>query len=497
MKNKNLFYLKEVDLLLPICLSLLVALSFPIDPLFTSNQNIYLLKGIADSIKSPLTYDWMANQTDPFPLFTRLIRISYEISPALLYIYHIALSFILIFSLYLISNKIINASYNNVSTVFFFLLLFLASNFFEILNGIAGQYILGSYFQPSVFGVFLIVSIAFFCFEKYYLAIISLLISAYFHPTYILQAAFLTLTYQLIILKNRKILQAFLIGMFALIAIIPLLYFLYVTFESLPPDILKISKEILVYERMSHHTLYSSWILRNHTLLGFVILTSAIIIFRDNQNLIFLLAIPFTLSLIFFVYANLTGNTTMLLLFSQRVSVWIMPLAACLMLTRLVYSIEWHKLFNLSQKLLLFLGVFATLVFAFFGAEKTFKYHHVKNNNQLYSFLRSLDYTNGILLTPLNRENIRLNAKVPIFIDWKSHPYIGNEVIEWKERISLASAFYSLDATEKDRMQSFKKINSKQITSFILTDNIYPIKNCIPIYKDEESIVYSVKNCFK
>ena len=90
-----------------------------------------------------------------------------------------------------------------------------------------------------------------------------------------------------------------------------------------------------------------------------------------------------------------------------------------------------------------------------------------------------------------------MNAKVPIFIDWKSHPYLGNEVIEWRERISLVRAFYSLDATEKDRMQSFKKINSKQITSFILTDNSYPIKNCIPIYKDEENIVYSVKNCFK
>ncbi len=497
MLMKNILYLKEVNMLLPLFLSFIIALSFPIDPLFTSNQNIYLLKGIAETENSSLVYDWMANQTDPFPLFTWLTSASFKISPVLLYIYHIVLSIILIFSLYLSSQKILNTTYNSVSTVFFFLLLFLASNFFEVLNGVAGQYILGSYFQPSTFGVFLILSITLFCFEKYYLAIIFLLIPSYFHPTYIIQAAFLTLTYQVVIFKKNEIILALLIGIFALIAIMPLVYFLYITFESLPLDTLKISKEILAYERMSHHTLYSSWIFRNHTLLGFVLLSSAIIIFRDNKNLLYLLIIPFTLSSIFVIYANLAENTTMLLLFGQRVSVWLMPLAACLMLARLVYSIEWHKLFNLSQQLLLFLGIFSSLVFAYFGINKTIKFHNVKSTNQLHSFLSSLEYANGILLVPLNRENIRLNAKVPIFIDWKSHPYRANEVIEWRERISLVSSFYDPHSTDKQRIQTFNQIDSRQSISFIITDINFPIKNCIPIFKDSNNMLYSVKNCLK
>ena len=105
MENSKFIFTKKSELTLPIVLSLLIAFAFPIDPLFSSNQNIYLLHSIAEIFGPPLANDWLANQTDPFPIFTWLTRISYMVSPILLYAYHVILSFILIFSLYIVQKK--------------------------------------------------------------------------------------------------------------------------------------------------------------------------------------------------------------------------------------------------------------------------------------------------------------------------------------------------------------------------------------------------------
>jgi hypothetical protein len=45
-------------------------------------------------------------------------------------------------------------------------------------------------------------------------------------------------------------------------------------------------------------------------------------------------------------------------------------------------------------------------------------------------------------LIPLNFEDFRLAAGVPVFVDWKSHPYRDSELLEWYERVRLARAFY-------------------------------------------------------
>jgi di/tricarboxylate transporter len=44
-------------------------------PLFSGNQNTYFLKGIADSGFGFLSGDWLANQTDPVPVFSALVRL--------------------------------------------------------------------------------------------------------------------------------------------------------------------------------------------------------------------------------------------------------------------------------------------------------------------------------------------------------------------------------------------------------------------------------------
>ena len=487
----------KLGLKLPICLSFLIAIAFSTDPLFTANQNIYLLQGIAKAVGPPLANDWLANQTDHLFLFTWLTKVTYLISPKLFYFYHVLLSFILIFSLYIISKKLTGIDVSNSLIIFYFFLFFLATKFFSILNGLAGQYILGSYFQPSAFGVFLAASVAFFIFKKYFVAIFCCLIASYFHPTYILQAAFLTLTYQLILFKSGNIKYALYLGIFALIAISPLVYFLHNDFGNISSKILTKSNEILVYYRIPHHTLFINWYLTNHSLLGLATLTATIIIYRNNHNIILLIVIPLILSIIFFTFANLTNNLTMLLLFGQRASVWLMPLSASLLLIRLVKITRWEHYFNLPIKILSIITILIIFILSILGFNKTIQDYHDKNKNELYSFLASLDYNDGILLSPTDRMNVRLNAKVPIFVDFKSHPYRGDEVIEWHARILLSNKFYNSSSTIEEKILVLGEINAKQKLKYILLDSDEPIKNCIPIYKDNNSIVYDAKKCFR
>ena len=63
------------------------------------------------------------------------------------------------------------------------------------MNGLAGQYVLGSVLQPSMFGVLLLVSIERFTAGRTYAAVIWLCVATWFHPTYLLAGAVLCLSY--------------------------------------------------------------------------------------------------------------------------------------------------------------------------------------------------------------------------------------------------------------------------------------------------------------
>ena len=91
--------------------------------------------------------------------------------------------------------------------------------------------------------------------------------------------------------------------------------------------------------------------------------------------------------------------------------------------------------------------------------------------------------------------DIRLNAKVPVFVDHKSHPYKAEEVIEWYDRVNLAQEFYKGKSTE-GKQSTFNKIRAKNNIRFILSDIDNPIRSCLPIYEDSFSLVYDVHHCY-
>lgn len=478
-----------------ILFSILFAIALKQAPLFFSNQNLYLLKGVAQAAGLPLSNDWMANQTDHIPLFTWFVKNSYLISPISFYFYHYLLGAILVFSLYKISKHHNDSSTNVYSVAIFFFLIFLGSKLFGVLDGVAGQYIYGNIFQPSVLGVLLVVSITCFQCGKYLCAMFCCLLAAYFHPTYILQAAFLIFTYQVILFKTKRLNYILFFGLLAFLAILPLLYSLYDTFGRLPPEMIKRSQEILIYERIPHHALANEFLPTKRFAISLALFTLAVIIYRRNRNVVLLLTIPGLLSAIFSLIAHFTNNFTMLLLFGQRSSVWLVPLASSLLIMRLASQIQWHSVLNLPKILVLFSPLLAMTVFAILGLSDLIREHQKNTNVELYKVLASFDYSNGSLMVPLDRENIRLNAKVPIFVDRKSHPFRANEVIEWNSRILLVKEFYD-SRGEANTRQILNKINAIEKIRYVITDSKDLIRNCNPIYQNKETKIYQIEKCF-
>ncbi|MCK4898296.1 MAG: hypothetical protein KAS38_05945, partial [Anaerolineales bacterium] len=155
------------------------AISYAQSPLFTSNQNQYFLHGFAQAGVGNLNQDWLANTLDPTPVFSLLVEITqrYIGIQQIYYLYYAVLMGVYLFSLLGISNTIFKIFKSKSKTLVMVALLIaihsaamrfvlsrtLGINWTYLLeDGVADQRILGPVFQPSTFGVLLLLSIYLF-----------------------------------------------------------------------------------------------------------------------------------------------------------------------------------------------------------------------------------------------------------------------------------------------------------------------------------------------
>src|SRR5439155_275899 len=84
-------------------------------------------------------------------------------------------------------------------------------------SGVAGQYVLGPMFQPSVFGVGLIFAVFFlFLRGRHFPAAVTIALTATIHSTYLLPGALLTAGFLTALLLDGKVRRAAALGAFTL-----------------------------------------------------------------------------------------------------------------------------------------------------------------------------------------------------------------------------------------------------------------------------------------
>jgi hypothetical protein len=438
---------------------IIFGLSYSQEALFSSNQNTKFITGLALAGYGDIAADWMARITDPFPLFSHLLKWQYQ----LLGLYAgTHLSFFLIVGAYGILGVQLAKSFferteDRQRALWVFSLLWLLIHIVGVRNlwsgvfpeGLAGQYMLGDYYQPCCFGVLLLAGIAAYSAGRILPASACFMLGPLFHPAYLISSALIAAA--LIILPanrglgigwGKRLLFLFLVG----VTVGACTVYNFYTLTSSDPVIRDTAHKIMAETRIPQHALPSEWKI-TQTALFFMAGCAAAWLGRKRLvgQLLFVL-VPVVASSV--LWAAVFYNPTVAVAAPWRVSVFLAPLSWMLLLAALATWIARRTrqklVFPLSargKKWLVLAGICAcsggVLHLGFDYARKT--------HNREYGLTRFLAgyHTSGNqYLVPPEQTHIRLEAGVPVFATWKSHPTRDSEFLEWYEKIEIARTLY-------------------------------------------------------
>ena len=484
-------------------------------PLYTGNQNTYFLHGLANGGLGFLSYDWMANTADPFPIFSILVNLTYSTTATFLfYIYYSAILGIFIFSIMGITSIIwgINQS-NRKFIIFFTLVVTVCSAAFSYLStrllginlggimedGLTCQSILGGIFQPSVFGVLILLSIYMFLRKKVFIAILLLGLAVSFHASYLLSAAALTLSYMtLIVLEEKNYNKAFLIGFISLIIVVPTIVYIYLFFSPTSQEITSQAQSILVNFRIPHHAKISIWF-NTVALIQIFIIILALIVHR-KKKVFFIIFIPFAISLLLTLIQIITYGDLLGVSCPWRISTFLVPLSSFLLIGAMVSFVfqKYKKKINTNKKII-DMNITSVLIIllssGLFISYYEFKLFKATDYLPLMKFVTNTKSKDDIYLIPTKLERFRLQTGAQIFVDHKTHPYKDSEVIEWYNRIQTANNFF--DSSKMLHCNALRDISLKYQVTHVVVDNREHSLNCdflLKTFNDEAYSIYRIKN---
>lgn len=460
-------------------------------PLYYSNQNQYFLHGLAAGGFGYLSQDWLAQTADATPTFSALVAATYRwLHPGAFYIYYALLQGAYLLSLsglvaYLAGKELTPRSLFAFQVLFVLvhsaLVRWASYHLFQLdypwylQSGVAGQYVLGAMFQPSTFGVLLLLSLWCFVRERPYLAVTMACAAAVLHATYLLSAALLTLGYMLVLWQHGRLRPALQLGSLALLLVAPVLVYTMLTFRPTTPEVFAQAQHILVHERIPHHCLPHLWC--DWIAVGQIGWMLASLVLVRRTVLFPMLGLTFAVSAVLTLLQVATNSDMLALLFPWRTSAFLMPVATAVVLGRLVQlgrpaldrpSIAW-----LGRAALAGLATAGVLLMTFRQG-----FNNSPEEAGLLEFVRATKQPGDVYLIPVRIPNLtastrgslssdfkpaaakksdarlipidlqrfRLATGAPVYVDFKSVPYRDLEVLEWHNRLECSQRWYEAAA---------------------------------------------------
>jgi hypothetical protein len=378
------------------------------------------------------------------------------------------------------------------SAAFHFLLSKLVGQPFLFEGGVANQRILGQVFQPSSFGVFLILSIYLFLQNHRTWSLITLAIAVSFHPVYLLTAAVIVLGYIWIQFREKNNLKSGIVfGLEALVFVLPILIYTIIVFKSTSPDITQQANDILINFRIPHHTQIGEWL---NWLVGIqaVVVVLALIVVRKNR--LFAILVTLVLFTVILTIAQaFTKNDTLALLYPWRISVVFIPVATNILVgyivTRLNPAIE-NKV-GKTGYLIKIIGTVFISTLLIVGALR-FQLEALKKNHEpsvsMMQFIKKSKVEGDVFLVPVKMIDFRFMTGAPIYID-SSIPYDDDEVVQWYHRYNLANYFY-----QRENCGVLPQLVQEGVTKVVIPSNIFliPCPTLKEIFSDPNYIIYAV-----
>jgi Domain of unknown function (DUF6798) len=475
-------------------------------PLYTSNQNQYFLHGLARAGFGQLSQDWLANTLDPTPVFSWLVGMTYRLAhlEALYYVYYALLMGVYFFCLLGIAFRLfdLGASRSRKLALAGLVLLVHSAAFrfalsrslgvnweYILEDGIADQRMLGPVFQPSVFGVLLLVSVWQYLQRRPFLAVCAAALSAVFHPTYLLGAGILTGAYLLDMwLDEPYTLKPLVVGATALAVVSPVLIYVLRSFGGGSSEMAEEARQILVAFRIPHHTLVGTW-LDATVFVKIALILAALVVIRRSalfRPLLFAFVAILSLSLL-----QIGLNSSVLaLLFPWRLSILLVPLATTSLLAeglRRLPDNRWTGPALDTISVVLILACFAIGLLRF----KLDLDRKAANPEQaIYHYVYARNSSGDTYLTPVKMQDFRLETGAPAYVDFKSIPYQDSDVLEWYRREQLADNFYK----NKD-CGLLNGLAQEGVTRVVIELQETPIAcpQLMPVYQDSEYGLYALQ----
>jgi hypothetical protein len=480
--------------------------------LYHSNQNTKFLHGLANAGHGFLENDWLSNTWDPLLVFTTIVQFTYEyLSPSFFYIYYYV-----IISLYFVFVVKIVAEIFNIKLKSFVMLAFVAvfvlvhSELFHQLSvkflgislrrlftfGFAFQYMFNHYFQPSVFGVLLIISLYYFIKKKYFVAVLFSSLAMVFHSAYFLHAALLTIVYMgYAYAENKRILKSIYIGLLSLIIVLPVVINSMQHFESVSPELQFQAREIVIDYIIPFHSIPANWLSAGE-IFKMIVTMGAIILFRKTRISTVILVF-FGIGMFFTVLDFVYPNNTIRFMAPWRLSIIFYPLSFILVAA---YGVKNAMNLRQAKRIITIMSVLllvSTTVFGIIYQRQKLVNHENRVFSSMMNFIRGNKEPGDLYFIPPYIDDFRLYTGAAIFINSKSHPYRSEEIIEWFNREQVAKRFYQDKLIELQELEDL--VYAYNITHVVLHQEQALLRNpksdtieLKKVYEDDVYVVYEI-----
>lgn len=359
---------------------------YPADVILSGNQHIYFFWGMKNAGLGYLTNDFLAQEADPFPLFSYIVEFTesylgqwfYYVCFWLACLVYIASLFGILRQLF--REKKISTFWLPLATVFLFLHAtpiwsFLLRHTFEIDlrwlwdNGFAEQGLLMGYFQPSSMGVLLLWSLERYLKRKLVLACVLAAVAGVFHANYLLVGGVMVTVYLALEARHKNWKPVIISALLALAITVPYVVYIYQNFTTAgmgEEEIAAFTQALDAVRQDNPHLDPKAW-LNTQAALKLLLIATAAIILR-NTRLYWAYASLIGLTLVLGAVALLSDNLFLINLAPWRLSVVLVPIATA---TVVYHSMQWLAVRNKAWLFirlgsLLFLACM-TLAYRIFG----------------------------------------------------------------------------------------------------------------------------------
>lgn len=517
-------------------------------PLFFSNQNQYLLHGLAEAGYGHLDRDWLANTKDPTPVFSAGVAAAYQVGG----LWPIQVAFFVLLMGYflavwwlaegLLARSASERTGTNprsrfgLTQLLAFAALLTAAHAalprlasvwltgvdypWYLQAGVAGQYVLGPGLQPSAFGVLLIASVAAFANDRPLLAAGLGSAAVVMHATYLLPAALFTLGYIAVFRGTDRSRPAAGVAVVALAVAAPAVAYTALTFRPSGAKGFEAAQYVLAEVRIPHHTNINKWF---DWVAGLQVawMVVGIVLLRKSRLFVPLLVAAgggLLLTLFQLVVMAAHGEMyTLVLLFPWRVSVVLVPVATAAVAATTAGRLPATRGVAAASAVLFALLVAGGVVITADGLGYRMNEAEVPllewvrghaGPDDVYLIpaqipklkkdvkgSRSNSFTPpprpDSNLIPVDLQRFRLATGTPIYVDFKSVPYLDVEVLEWYRRVLQVEEWYG----RKDwDAAGVRKLLAKEGITHVVVPRQQPIRAGFlePVYEDRAYTVYRV-----